>query len=184
MAVWLPSWPYSPLWPLVGAFGVLHGTTVEWKKYQEQGRTKWQPSNQSAKLLIKKEETKYYFNNKPPLPLTAVAKGIALFKWCHTVWQENLPKGIAKEYNSNTWSRCEGGINQNQLWGLPEQVSLTAARRWIPRPRSIRLTCTCNVSHQGIALITTVGGCLSECCSIEMTNLAIGWVNQCVTAYN
>ena len=58
----------------------------------------------------KKEETKYSFNNKPLLPLTAVPKGIALFKWCHIVWPENLPKGIAKEYNSNTCSKCEGGI--------------------------------------------------------------------------
>ena len=66
------------------------------------------------------------------------------------------------------------------------QVRLTDAGRLIPRPHSISLTCASTVSHQlqSVACITTVGGCLSKCCSIGMTNLAIGSGIQSTTVYN
>ena len=64
------------------------------------------------------------------------------------------------------------------------QVWLTDAGRLIPRPHSISLTCTSAVSHQVVACITTVGGCLFKCCSIGMTNSAIGSVIQRTTVYS
>ena len=64
------------------------------------------------------------------------------------------------------------------------QVWLTDAGRLIPRPILSSLTCTSAVSHQVVACITTVGGGLSECCSIEMTNSAVGSVIQRTTVYS
>ena len=71
------------------------------------------------------------------------------------------------------------------------QVWLTDAGRFIPRPDSISLTHASTVSHQVVASITTVGCCLSKCCSIGMTNLAIhsgiqsSTVNNCgMNVYN
>ena len=37
---------------------------------------------------------------------------------------------------------------------------------------------------RGEACITTVGGCLSKCCSSSVTNLAIGWVSQSATVHS
>ena len=54
------------------------------------------------------------------------------------------------------------------------QAWLTDASTFIPRPHSISLTHASTVSHQVVASITTVGDFLSKCCSIGMTNLAIG----------
>ena len=63
-------------------------------------------------------------------------------------------------------------------------VWLTDAGRFPPRPHSISLTHVTTVSHQVVASITTVGCYLSECCSIGMTNLAIGSGIQSPTVYN
>ena len=35
------------------------------------------------------------------------------------------------------------------------------------------------ISHQTVVCVTTVGGCLSECCSV--INLAICWISQIAT---
>ena len=64
------------------------------------------------------------------------------------------------------------------------QVWLTDAGRFIPRPHSVSLTYTSTASNQIVASITAVGGCLSERCSIEMTNLAIHSGIQSSTVYN
>ena len=45
------------------------------------------------------------------------------------------------------------------------------------------MTYTSAVSHQVVACITTVGGCLSEGYSSSVTNLAIGWVSQSTTVH-
>ena len=60
---------------------------------------------------------------------------------------------------------------------------LTLARRFIPRPHSCSLTCA-SFSLQVVTHITTVGGCLSKCCSSSVTNLTIFWVSQGVAVYN
>ena len=69
-------------------------------------------------------------------------------------------------------------------WLHSHQVWLTDAGRLIPRPIPCSLTCTSAVSHQVVACITTVGGCLFKCCSSGMTNSAIGSVIQRTTVYS
>ena len=64
------------------------------------------------------------------------------------------------------------------------QVWLTDAGRFIPRPDSISLTHASTVSHQVVASITTVACYISQCRSIGMTNLAIGSGIQSSTVYN
>ena len=64
------------------------------------------------------------------------------------------------------------------------QVWLTDAGRLILRPIPCSLTCTSAVSHQVVACITTVDSCLFKCCSIGMTNSAIGSVIQRTTVYS
>ena len=53
-----------------------------------------------------------------------------------------------------------------------------------PRPHSCSLTCVNVLSHQNVACVTTVGGCLSKCCSSRVTNLTIGWVSQSATVHS
>ena len=60
-------------------------------------------------------------------------------------------------------------------------IQHTLTGRFTPRPHSVSLTCASIVSHQVVACVTTVGGCLSKCCSSSVTNLSIGWVSQSVT---
>ena len=60
----------------------------------------------------------------------------------------------------------------------------TFTRRCTPRPILCSLTCASNVSHQVVACVTTVRGCLSKCCSSSGSNLTIGWVRQCATVHN
>ena len=67
---------------------------------------------------------------------------------------------------------------------LYSQVWLTSAGRLIFRPIPCSLTCTSAVSHQVVACITTVDSCLFKCCSIGMTNSAIGSVIQRTTVYS
>ena len=64
------------------------------------------------------------------------------------------------------------------------QVWLTDAGRFTPRPHSVSFTHASTVSHQVVTSITTVGCYLSKCCSIGMTNLAIGSGIQSSTLYN
>ena len=64
------------------------------------------------------------------------------------------------------------------------QVWLTDAGRLILRPIPCSLTCTSAVSHQVVACITTVDSCLFKCCSIGMTNLAVGSVIQRTTVHS
>ena len=54
----------------------------------------------------------------------------------------------------------------------------TLTGRYTPRPISCSLTSASTVSHQVVACVTTVGGCLSKSCSSSVTNLAIGWISQ------
>ena len=61
-----------------------------------------------------------------------------------------------------------------------EKCTLTC--RGTPRPPH-SLTHASTVSHQVVACVTTVGGCLSECCS-RVTNLAIGWIRQSITVHS
>ena len=68
------------------------------------------------------------------------------------------------------------------IHGAGWQHTLTG--RYTSRPHSCSLTCASVVSHQSVACITTVGGCLSKCCSSSVTNLAIGWVSQIATVHN
>ena len=60
----------------------------------------------------------------------------------------------------------------------------TLTGRCTPRPHSCSLTCASTVSHQVVACVTTVGGCLSKCCSRSEINLAISWVSQTATVHN
>ena len=62
-----------------------------------------------------------------------------------------------------------------------EQHTLTG--RCTPRP-SHSLTSANTASHQVVACVTTVGGCLSKCCSSSMINLAIGWISQIITVHS
>ena len=65
---------------------------------------------------------------------------------------------------------------------LQQQHTLTG--RSTPRTTACSLACVSNTPQQGVPWITTVGGCLSECCSSSVTNLAFGWVSQSTTVYN
>ena len=60
----------------------------------------------------------------------------------------------------------------------------TLTGRFTPRPLSCSLTRASTVSHQIVACVTAVHGCLSECCSSRVTNLAIGWISQNTTVHN
>ena len=71
-----------------------------------------------------------------------------------------------KSYNSK-YPVTLGLLMYSQVW-------LTDAGRFTPRPHSISLTYTSTASHQIVASIAIVGCCLFKCCSIEMSNLAIG----------
>ena len=64
----------------------------------------------------------------------------------------------------------------------PMQHTLTV--RFTPWPDSTSLTYTSAVSNQIVACITTVGGCLSVCCSSSVINSAIGWISQNTTVHN
>ena len=66
---------------------------------------------------------------------------------------------------------------------LKRQLQHTLTGRFTPRPHSCGMTCTSTVSHQVVADITTVGGCLSKGCSSSVTNLAIGWLSQSTTVH-
>ena len=57
----------------------------------------------------------------------------------------------------------------------------TCTGRCTARPHSCRLTSASAASHQVVACITTVVGCLSICCSTSVTNMTIGWVTQSAT---
>ena len=54
----------------------------------------------------------------------------------------------------------------------------TCTGRCTPRPISCSLTSASTVSHQVVACVTTVDGCLSKSCSSSVTNLAVGWISQ------
>ena len=60
----------------------------------------------------------------------------------------------------------------------------TYTGRCIPRPISCSLTSASTVSHHVVACVTTVGGCLSKCCSRSVSNLAIDWISQTATVHN
>ena len=62
-----------------------------------------------------------------------------------------------------------------------EQHTLTS--RCTPRPPH-SLTSANTASHQVVAGVTTVGGCLSKCCSSSVINLAIGWISQIITVHS
>ena len=68
-----------------------------------------------------------------------------------------------------TWGMLSQG-SSNHIWG--------SACRFSPRPYF--LTCASAVSHQAVACITTVGGCLFKRCSPSVTNLAISWASQSI----
>ena len=63
-------------------------------------------------------------------------------------------------------------------------IQHTLTGRCTPRPSPCSLTCASTVSHQVVACVTTVGGCLCKCCSSSVTNLAISWVSQRATVHN
>ena len=63
------------------------------------------------------------------------------------------------------------------------QLQHTLTGGYTPRPHSCNLTCALSAAHKVVAWITTVGGCLSKCCS-SSTNLAISWVSQNATVHN
>ena len=63
-----------------------------------------------------------------------------------------------------------------------KQYTLTS--RYASRPYSCSLTRASTISNQDVACVTTVGGCLFECCSSSVTNLPMDWVCQCATVHN
>ena len=71
---------------------------------------------------------------------------------------DNAGKGL-----SHSWGLfpvCLPSYDGVKAW---EQRTFTS--RCTPRPHSCSLTSASTVSHQVVACVTTVGGCLSKCCS-------------------
>ena len=93
-------------------------------------------------------------------------------------------KGVISNSQNLLVGHVHDVIFKLQATYLYSQVWLTSAGRLIFRPIPCSLTCTSAVSHQVVACITTVGGCLFKCCSIGITNLAIGSVIQRTTVYS
>ena len=73
-------------------------------------------------------------------------------------------------------------LYENVITSTLQQHTLTG--RSTPRTTACSLACVSNTPQQGVPWITTVGGCLSKCCSSSVTNLAFGWVIQSTTVYN
>ena len=71
-----------------------------------------------------------------------------------------------------------------KIESLPVSNIHTLTGRCTSRPISCSLTSASTVSHQGVACVTTVGGCLSECCSRSESKTAIGWISQIATVHN
>ena len=98
------------------------------------------------------------------------------------VWskeQHNFYHALDREYDEFTLIQLSDIGSPQYL----QQIQHTLTGRGTPRPHFHSLTCASTVSHQVVACVTTVGGCLSKCCS-SGTNMAIGWVSQGTTSHN
>ena len=89
---------------------------------------------------------------------------------------DNAGKGLSHSWG--LFPLCLPSYDGVKAW---EQGTLTG--RCSPRPHSCSLTSESTVTHQVVACVTSVGGCLSKCCSRSVSNTAIGWISQTATVH-
>ena len=90
---------------------------------------------------------------------------------------------ISNGLQFHRWTEVVAWLCYAHAHAVAHETQHTLTDRCISRPLFCSLTCASTVSHQGVACVTTVGGCLSKGCSTRMTNLAIGWVSQSITVH-
>ena len=91
----------------------------------------------------------------------------------------------AHTWLNNQWTTSPLKIGLDVMQSHPlSRMQHTLTGRYTSRPHSCSLTSASTVSHQVIACITAVSGCLSKCCSSRVTKLTIDWTSQIATVHN
>ena len=112
-----------------------------------------------------------------------------IIMWTHT--ELVLCSKITSWYLWHTydrWKKYHTSKERHEVlwlnWILKLKKPHTLTDRCTPRPYPCSLTHASAVSHQVVACITTVGGCLSESGSIGMSNFPIVWITLSTALYN